>query len=66
MRPLHLSKAEATKLVGIIQKGSVHSGVLVMRSLGMTLAYALTSPRRARYKWICDESDLKRQRLLEN
>lgn len=55
MRPLQLSKEEATKLVGIIQKGSLHSGVLVMRSLGMTLAYALTSPRKPRYKWLKPE-----------
>lgn len=66
-----LSDEAAIRLVTILKKGSIADGVAVMKSLRWSIDKALRKRRylkvkQPNYYWICDEVDLKRQRILEN
>lgn len=70
-----LSDEAAIRLVTILKKGSIEDGVAVMKSLRWSIDKALRKRRYLKvkhhekhvsYYWLCDESDLKIQRILEH
>lgn len=57
-----MTHKQAKLLVKVIKEGSDYAGMLVMRQLQVKSGMK----PKAEYYWLCDESELKRQRLLEN